>query len=102
MPLGRGVLGSGATLNNPLTKRNGKNTVTIKAGLDTMHVMSANIVGSNTQTAIESSGVMRHRETPGDERESQAQTPPRNENALSPMGGGGTSSKNYQTKLPKI
>ena len=56
-----------------------KNTVTIKPGLEGHG--SSNMVG-NTQTDIDA----RVRgDTPENERESIVQTPPRNENTLTPM-----------------
>ena len=76
----RGIQGSGATLNDPYMKRTGKNMVTIKPGLDGNS--NSNIVG-NTQTDIEG----HHRGgTPEHERDSVVHTPPRNENALTPIG----------------
>ena len=81
-----------------------KNTVTIKPGLEGHgrlegHV-SSNMVG-NTQTDIDA----RVRgDTPENERDSIVQTPPRNENALTPMNNVhlGTNQKSAFTKLPNI
>ena len=87
--IGRGIQGSGATLNDPYSKRNQKNIVTIKPGLGGN--VSHNMVG-NTQTDIERATGVR-RDTPDNERESMVQTPPRNENSLTPIGGGQTSVK---------
>lgn len=64
-PIGRGIQGSGATLNDPYSKRNLKNMVTIKPGLEGI---SQNLVG-NTQTAFEAApGV--NEDTPDNERDS--------------------------------
>ena len=79
LPMAKGIQGSGATLNNPHTKRGHSNTVTIKAGLDSRQ-MAENIP---TQAGV-SPNEMRG-ETPDEVRDSQAQTPPRNENTLTPM-----------------
>lgn len=95
-PIGRGIQGSGATLNDPYSKRQGKNMVTVKPGLE---LISQNLVG-NTQTAFEP-GPGIAGDTPDNERESQAHTPPRGENTLTPINSK-SAKKNYGTKLPQI
>ena len=95
LPMGKGIQGSGATLNNPNLKRALNNqTVTIKSGLE-VHSAANDTLPDKMSHPRGAHG----NETPDGERDSQAHTPPRAENTLTPMNRG--SSKKYTT-LPKI
>ena len=75
---------------------NAMNSVTVKAGLDGLNLGSPHMIG-NTETQINAGGY--RDDTPGEDRDSQAHTPPRAENTLTPIHRG-SSKKQYHTKLP--
>lgn len=94
LPMVKGVLGSGVTLNNPNTKRSLNNTVTIKTGLEVRNM-------ANQNSTPKQGPPNQRQDSPENERDSQPATPPRNENTLTPMNRSSTK-KAYGTKLPQI